>query len=528
MPVALTAECTALYVHSTADSPPVSSSDRDSRLNHCARHPAHKLLAKLGWNTFYDSLMAEIDSQKWLKLVDDRAENAPYKLCNYKCDRFSAWSEFTILCRGLLIDPKAKRIVATSFPKFWNFHQLSEGIQQHIAAQLKTSDDNDDDDAERKESISEHGVFEKLDGSLGICFWCEYSNRWRICTRGNFASTQALWATEHLGEKLKQHGGKKKTTLEKGCSYLFEIIYKANQIGVDYGDFEGLALIAAYNEKGYEFHYESLTQLATDLDLRVTQCYTAQYGDVEALLAAREQIDANQEGFVLRLANGFRVKFKGKEYLNALKRKKYSSPDKLKRRVKAMVLKDGVLEKDSVLKEFEDEFHGEVGKAFDEAFAEFLSKQQLSGTVSAVESSDGARTECRSRSKNQRKKQKKKRGNQPKKTNSNVRSRGGGVLHNGAKSVRKARKAVKHNAQMSQQQRQQMQYTSRQLQHNEHMQQMSCQYQHHQQYQAAAAPYAQYNQYYAQPSVPAQQPYPYPVYNANAYSAYQQQPMHQW
>merc|ERR1711972_481159 len=120
-------------------------------------------------------------------------------------------------------------------------------------------------------------------------------------------------------------------------------------------------------------------------------------------------------------------------------------------------------------------------------------------------------------------KQKKKRGNQPKKTNSNVGSRGGGVLHNGAKFVRKARKAVKHNAQMSQQQRQQMQYTSRQ--------QMSYQYQHQQQcqYQAAAAPYAQYNQYnqyYAQPSFPAQQPYPYPVYNANAYSAYQQQPMH--
>jgi len=477
MPVTLTAECTTLYVHTNADSPPVSSSDRDSRLNHCARHPAHKLLAKLGWDTFYDSLMAEIDAQKWLKLVDDRAENAPYKLCNYKSDRFSAWSEFTILCRGLLIDPKAKRIVATSFPKFWNFHQLSEGIQQHVVAQLKASDDNDNDDndEERKESISEHahGVFEKLDGSLGICFWCAYSKQWRICTRGNFASTQALWATKHLGEKLKQHrnSGKKKTTLEKGCSYLFEIIYKANKIGVDYGDFEGLALIAAYNEKGYEFHYESLTRLATDLDLRVTQCYTAQYGDVEALLAAREQIDANQEGFVLCLANGFRVKFKGKEYLNALKTKKYSSPDKLKRRVKAMVLNDGVLERDSVLKEFEDEFYGEVGAAFDEVFADLLkrttecardllrsnswSKKQLSGydrntiasNVSAVETSDGAWSECRS--KNQRNKQKKKRGNQlkwaPKKTNSNVRSRGGGVLHNDGKFVLRARKVCGPN-----------------------------------------------------------------------------------
>merc|ERR1712087_823230 len=160
------------------------------------------------------------------------------------------------------------------------------------------------------------------------------------------------------------------------------------------------------------------------------------------------------------LANGFRVKFKGKEYLNALKTKKYSSPDKLKLRVKAMVLNDGVLERDSVLKEFEDEFYGEVGAAFDEVFADLLkrttecardllrsnswSKQQLSGydrnaiasnVKSTVEASDGAWSECRS--KNQRKKQKKKK--------SNVRSRGGGALHNDGKFVLKARKVCGPN-----------------------------------------------------------------------------------
>merc|ERR1712129_201981 len=167
------------------------------------------------------------------------------------------------------------------------------------------------------------------------------------------------------------------------------------------------------------------------------------------------------------MGNGFRVKFKGVEYLNALKTKKYSSTDRLKQRVKKMVLNDGVLERDHVLKEFEDEFYGEVGVAFDVVFANLLKRTEdcardllTTNTWSqtrlaehkknGVEKKEikseledkpqnGAWKECRS--KTQRRKQKQKRRNQNQKRK-NVRT---DILRNDGKFVLKARKVCGPN-----------------------------------------------------------------------------------
>ena len=103
---------------------------------------------------------------------------------------------------------------------------------------------NDNDQDIDIASVS-HGIYEKVDGSLGISFYCEYSKQWRIITRGHFGSKQAQWAMKYIQDiKMDE-------SLTRGHTYLFEIVYPENRIGVDYGDFEGLILLHAYNENGY-------------------------------------------------------------------------------------------------------------------------------------------------------------------------------------------------------------------------------------------------------------------------------------
>ncbi|MBP3954380.1 hypothetical protein J8F10_03625 [Gemmata sp. G18] len=71
-----------------------------------------------------------------------------------------AWDEFTMLARGIILDPVAKRVVATPFPKFFNV-------------------------GERLDSIPDlpFETFEKLDGSLIILF--HHGGEWRTATKGS-------------------------------------------------------------------------------------------------------------------------------------------------------------------------------------------------------------------------------------------------------------------------------------------------------------------------------------------------------
>ena len=112
------------------------------------------------------------------------------------------WDAFTLLARGLVIDPDAGRIVATPFAKFFNA-------------------------GERHGDIPDlpFEAFEKLDGSLIIVF--HHAGAWRTATKGAFDSPQAAWAKARLDAADL-------APLSPGTTYLFEAVYPENRIVVRY------------------------------------------------------------------------------------------------------------------------------------------------------------------------------------------------------------------------------------------------------------------------------------------------------
>jgi RNA ligase len=144
---------------------------------------------------------------------------------------------YLLECRGLIYDAEGT-IVARGFRKFFN---VSERPETQMEALL---------------SLGQPEIAVKHDGSLGILFYSEKEGRWRVATRGSFASDQALWATRFF------HTHYQPPLHHPEYTYLFEIIYPANKIVVDYGEREDLVLIGVVNPAdGREYSYDVVRDL---------------------------------------------------------------------------------------------------------------------------------------------------------------------------------------------------------------------------------------------------------------------------
>ncbi|MEM7716141.1 MAG: RNA ligase [Cyanobacteria bacterium P01_A01_bin.68] len=190
---------------------------------------------------------------------------------------------FTLISRGLILDANQEIIVATPFPKFFNYGE----------AKIWNSD----------QEVGEVLVSNKYDGSLGIVFF--HNNKWRVATRGAFFSDQAVWGQKWFDNNIDN------THLKVGDTYLFEIIYLGNRIVIPY-EFEGMVLLSAYHESGWEYQYQEIKVLANKLNIKVTELY--RYESVESLVKAAQTLNSESEGWIVRFANGHRLKIKGDEY----------------------------------------------------------------------------------------------------------------------------------------------------------------------------------------------------------------------
>lgn len=186
------------------------------------------------------------------------------------------WNEITLHCRGLILN-KEYQVVARPFRKFFN---LSEHQPEEIP------------------SIS-FEVFDKLDGSLGILYW--HNEKPYMATRGSFNSEQAIKATEILHSRYAHTFDK----LQPNKTYLFEIIYPANRIVVDYGAMEDLVLLAVIdNATGREEELQ-------DIGFQKVKTYNG----ITDIAELKKLETDNAEGFVIKFKNDFRVKLKFAEYV---------------------------------------------------------------------------------------------------------------------------------------------------------------------------------------------------------------------
>jgi RNA ligase len=194
------------------------------------------------------------------------------------------WNEYTLMARGLIID-REYNVVAIPFPKFFNY-------EEHKAEEIpRTSFE----------------VYDKMDGSLGILFY--YRDGWKIATRGSFVSDQAIRAAKILEQYDLD-------TLEMHSTYLFEIIYPENRIVVDYNGEEKLVLLGITNTtKGYliDYTYDDMFEHMA-FGNRPKFEIVKRYNGVNSIKELKARNILNQEGYVLRYANGFRMKVKFEDY----------------------------------------------------------------------------------------------------------------------------------------------------------------------------------------------------------------------
>jgi len=210
-------------------------------------------------------------------------------LFNYSetCTFEHKWNEFSLISRGFILDMVQEKIIALTFPKFFN-HSEKEGSKiLRFDAPFDT--------------------FQKMDGSLGIVFW--FNNSWHVATRGSFHSDQAKWAESWLHQNNSLMG-----KMDKNVTYLTEIIYPENRIVIKY-DFEGLVLLGAYNRvTGAELDYNTeLLPFCNSSGMRI-----APNQSFHSFMEAQEfvkTLPSDQEGFVIRYCDtGDRLKLKGDAY----------------------------------------------------------------------------------------------------------------------------------------------------------------------------------------------------------------------
>ncbi len=236
-------------------------------------HPAHTVP--------FNDLMEQLNAALSSRHVYERPGPDGLLLYVYTehCVYDSAWTLPTIVARGLIIDPAAKRIVATPFPKFFNAGERGEPIPD-----------------------LPFRAYEKLDGSLIIIYY--HLGSWRTATKGSFDSSQALWAREQL-RALDL------SCLHPGTTYLAEAIYPENRIVVRY-DAAALVLLGAYADAGIELDHNQLAAVASGLGVRTARTYA--YASVADLMLHAKAMPRSEEGFVVRFDNGHRLKIKGDEY----------------------------------------------------------------------------------------------------------------------------------------------------------------------------------------------------------------------
>ncbi len=195
------------------------------------------------------------------------------------------WNPVERVCRGLIIHWPTVTARARAFDKFFNLGQLPEAEYTALP-----------------QGVME--VTEKMDGSLGVLYWDGVD--WAIATRGSFTSEQAIWATHHLHERYDVSG------LSRDVTLLFEILYPNNRIVLDYGAREDLVLIGARFNDGRDCGYSDLTRYAETFGFPLVP--RIEVDSLEALSRLATQ-RLGEEGWVVRFANGFRVKIKTDEYV---------------------------------------------------------------------------------------------------------------------------------------------------------------------------------------------------------------------
>ncbi|MEE2040133.1 RNA ligase [Nocardiopsis sp. CT-R113] len=207
----------------------------------------------------------------------------PLRILNYteKTQFAQNWTPVTEQCRGLIYDTTTGRVVARPFRKFHNYGSPQAGVLDLTAPVA---------------------ALDKADGSLGILYPTGRGT-WAVATRGSFTSDQAVHATRVWQEKYAN-----RVAPYEGETWLFEIVYPANRIVLDYGGMDDLVLLGAVaNHTGRVISPSALYRWPGP------RVFEFDHKTLADAVAAPPR--PNAEGLVVRFGDGRMVKLKQEDYV---------------------------------------------------------------------------------------------------------------------------------------------------------------------------------------------------------------------
>lgn len=217
------------------------------------------------------------------------------------------WNDVTLQARGIVFDKDTGEIVARPFFKFFNYSELINGQGE------KTNIYN------LNEKYGFHfdpslrfRVMDKLDGSLGIIFWDKYSLKWKVKTGGSFDSTQAVWGQKWFDANVNTKN------MNKAYTYCVEILMKEDLHPISYDKEELVLLSVISNATGEELSLDFIEQSAKEMNIRAAD--VIQFNSFDEVIPYATNLPNTKEGVVVTFENGFKVKLKGKEFLELQKK----------------------------------------------------------------------------------------------------------------------------------------------------------------------------------------------------------------
>ncbi len=207
------------------------------------------------------------------------------------------WDNVTSKCRGIIVNTETDEIVARPFEKFHNYgSSLEESTWSGLLPE------------------SEPTVIEKMDGFMCTMYW--WAGKHYIASKGSFHSVHAKWATAELNKHLEKINWEGKQ-LFPGWTAVFEGLCRDLRIVVDYGQRQGLVLLAIINnETGEEVPPHTMACWGILTNISTPRIFPI------SLAAAVNQtrVDAGtEEGYVLTWYRTdcppYRLKLKFTEYL---------------------------------------------------------------------------------------------------------------------------------------------------------------------------------------------------------------------
>lgn len=223
-------------------------------------------------------------------------EDEHYYLLKYNQFESDFTNEIVKECRGLIIDKDTLEPVALSFKKFWEVEvkELADDIDWESAK-----------------------IQQKIDGSKILVFWNKYDNKWQYATSGNLNAYKTnvgdfnITFGELFEKALHNNNNLIKEQFEilllSDYCYTFELVSPENRVVVPYEQadlyFIGCRDITTFKEiSPFEWEKSLCDYIKTPKEYPLKT--------LEDCIKATEQMNYNEEGYVVVDKNWHRIKIK--------------------------------------------------------------------------------------------------------------------------------------------------------------------------------------------------------------------------